>query len=217
MMDRIRKACEITDKIFDRLIKNFKTFKTEIDLEKFLIDEAKKRGCVLAFNPVIAIGKNAAEIHHKPNKTKLKHGFLVLDIGVKYKGYCSDMTRTIFLGKPSKKEKRLYALVLNAQLTALKEVKPDVYASDIDAIARAVLEDYLENFIHGLGHGVGMKIHKKPYLNPNSKEILKKNQIITIEPGLYFKNKLGIRIEDTLVVRNNPIILTKTTKKLIEI
>jgi Xaa-Pro aminopeptidase len=216
-MKDIKKACEITDKIFKKLIKYIKIFSTEVDIEKFLEEEAKSYNCKLAFKPVIAIGKNAAEIHHIPNKTKLKNGFLVLDIGVKYKGYCSDMTRTIYLGKPTEKEKKLYNLVLNAQLTALKEAKPGVHASDVDAIARSVLQKYLKNFVHGLGHGVGRKIHQKPYLSPNSKDILKKNQVITIEPGLYFKNKLGIRIEDTIIVNQKIKILTKTKKELIVI
>jgi len=216
-MQKIKRACQITDKILKNLIKelNNNSFKTELDIYQFLKCKTKEQNCKLAFKPVIATGKNAAEIHHKPNNTKLKKGFLVVDFGVKYKEYCSDCTRTFYIGKPSKKEKELYNLVLKAQLTALNHIKPGIYAADIDAITRAVLQKHFKNFIHSTGHGVGKKIHQSPNISPKSRSILKNNQVITIEPGLYFKNKLGIRIEDTVIVKNNPVILTKTTKELI--
>ncbi len=218
-IDCIKKGCKITDKIFSLIIKNIKKkeTKTELDVKNFIKNKVKEFNCKLAFKPIVAIGKNAAEVHHQANKTKLKKGFLVIDLGVKYKKYCSDMTRTIYLGKPSKKEKRLYDLVLEAQLTAFNHVLPGVYAADIDLIARAALWKYYKHFIHGTGHGVGKKIHQAPNLKPRGRLKLKKNTAITIEPGLYFKNKLGIRIEDTILVKDKPIQLTKTTKRLIVI
>ncbi len=194
-----------------------KKFKTELDIYNFLKQETKKANCKLAFKPVVAIGKNAAEIHHKANKSKLKKGFLVIDFGVKYKDYCSDCTRTFYLGKPTKKEIKLYNLVIEAQLTALNHAQPGVMAADIDLIARAVLQDYWKHFIHGTGHGVGLRIHQAPNLKPSGRKTLKKGDVLTIEPGLYFKNKLGIRIEDLIIVKQNPEILTKITKKLITI
>lgn len=216
-INNIRKACQISDKILNQLIKEVKKhkFKTELDIANFLKNKTKQSKCKLAFKPIVAIGKNAAEIHHKPNKTKLTKGFLVIDFGVKYKGYCSDTTRTLYLGKPSKKEKQLYNLVLEAQLTAFNHAQPNTYAADIDLIARAVLQKYYKKFRHGTGHGVGKKIHQSPNLKPRGRLRLKPNQTITIEPGLYFKNKLGIRIEDTILIKNRPIQLTKVTKKLI--
>ncbi|MBW2966687.1 M24 family metallopeptidase [Candidatus Woesearchaeota archaeon] len=216
-LDCIKKACSIIDKVFKRLVNELKkkTLKTELDVYNFLKKEIYSNKCRLAFKPVAAIGKNAAEIHHKANKTKLGKGFLVIDFGVKYKRCCSDMTRTIYIGRPSKKEREVYYLVLNAQETALMYAKPGEYAANIDLIARAALWNYFKNFIHGTGHGVGKRIHQAPNLKPNSRSILKEGQVITIEPGLYFKEKLGIRIEDTVVVKNKPVILTKTTKKLI--
>ena len=213
----IKKACSITVKILNETIKELKkhSFETELDVYNSLKQKTKENNCKLAFKPVVAIGKNAAEIHHRADKTRLKKGFLVLDFGVKYKGYCSDCTRTVYLGKPSKEEKELYNLVLEAQETALMYVKPGVYAADIDLIVRTVLWDYFKNFVHGTGHGVGKRIHQAPNLKPRGISILKENQAITIEPGLYFKNKLGIRIEDTVIVKEKAIILTKLTKKLI--
>jgi len=101
-----------------------------------------------------------------------------------------------------------------AELTSLRNVSPGAYAADIDLIARAALWDYFENFVHSTGHGVGKYIHQSPRISPGSRSILKENQIITVEPGLYFKNRLGIRIEDTLVVKQKPVVLTKTSKQL---
>jgi len=214
---KIKKACSITDKIFRILIKKLKNkeFKTELDIYNFLKQKIKENDCTLAFKPVVATAKNAAIIHHKANNTKLKKRFLKIDFGVKYKGYCSDCTRTFYLGKPSKKEKRLYKLVLDIQQTCINYCYPGMSCNDIDAIARAGFGKYRKNFVHGLGHGVGKRVHQAPSLAPNKRGYLKENQVITIEPGVYFKNKFGIRIEDTILIKNRPVILTKTKKELI--
>ena len=216
-IERTKKACSIADKIYKLLIKELKkkSLKTELDVFNFLEKKTKQAKCKLAFPPVVAMQENAAEIHHKADNTRLKKGFLVVDFGVKYKGYCSDCTRTFYLyGKPTKQEKKIYNLVLLAQETALLHAQPGVRAADIDLIARAVLQDYYKHFIHGTGHGVGAKIHQVPNLKPRGKFLLRENETITIETGLYFKNKLGIRIEDTIIVKEIPVILTKLSKKL---
>ena len=215
----ITKACQITDRIFKKLVKKLrqKQFSTELDIYNFLKKETHINNCKLAFKPIVAMQENAAEIHHRANNTKLKRGFLVVDFGIKYKDYCCDCSRTFYIGKPTKKDKDLYNLVLESQLTALNYIQPGVYAADIDGIARAVLLEYFRNFIHGAGHGVGKKVHQAPILSPNSKSILKENQVITIEPGLYFKNKFGIRIEDTVLVKDKANVLTKTKKEMIVI
>jgi len=216
-INKVKIACSITVKILKKLIRklNQHKFKTELEISNFLKQQTKVNNCNLAFEPIAAIGKNAAEMHHKPNNSIIKQGFLVIDFGVKYKNYCSDCTRTFYIGNPTKKETVLYNLLLSAQETALMYAQPGVHAADIDLIARAVLQDYYKHFIHGTGHGLGKKIHKAPNLSPKGKSILKKGDVLTIEPGLYFKNKLGIRIEDTIVLKTKPIILTKLTKKLI--
>lgn len=216
-IQKTKKACEISVKILKQLITELRkhSFKTELDIYDYLKEQTKLANCKLAFKPVIATGKNAFEIHHKANDTKLQKGFLVVDFGVKFKGYCSDITRTFYLGKPSKKEIHLYNLVLEAQETALIHALPGVDGADLDLIARNILLKHFKNFVHGLGHGVGKKIHQGPSLSPRRSSKLKLNQTVTIEPGLYFKNKLGIRIEDTILIKEKPIILTKLTKKLV--
>ena len=106
-IEYITKSCNIASNILTKCIKNIKNFKNEIQVLEFLKKETKKNKCTLAFKPIVAIANNAAVIHHKPTNRKLKQGFLILDFGVKYKGYCSDITRTIYIGKPTKTEKKL--------------------------------------------------------------------------------------------------------------
>lgn len=214
--EKTKKACDISVSIIKELTKHLKSrsFSTEIDIHDFLVKKAKEKRCSLAFRPIVAAGKNAAEIHHKAEDAGI-NGFLVIDFGVRYKGYCSDMTRTFYIGKPKKEEISLYDKVLLAQETAIMHSLPGAYAADIDLIARAVLQEYFKNFSHALGHGVGKNIHQSPSVSPKSKRKLKKGQTITIEPGLYFKNRFGIRIEDTILIKDRPIILTRLTKKLV--
>ncbi len=216
-IESIKKACSINDEIFSLLLKNIKSMKTEKDIDSFIRKEARKRKLKIAFPPVVASGKNAAEIHHKPNKAKLKNGFLVLDFGVKVKGCCSDMTRTLYLGKASQKEKQIYNKVLSIQKSAVKKAKPGTECFDIDCFVRKKLGSLRELFAHSLGHGVGKKIHEKPNLSPKSCDALKKGDIITIEPGVYKKKGFGIRIEDTILAGKKPKALTKSAKRLIEI
>lgn len=217
-INKIKKACSISDKIFKILIKELKNnkFKTESDVYNFLLKKIKEKKCNLAFKPIVATGKNAADIHHKSTNAKLKNGFLKIDFGVKYQGYCSDCTRTFHIGKPDKKSKELYKLVLDVQQTCINYCHHGMSCNDIDAIARAGFGKYRKNFVHGLGHGVGKRIHQAPSLAPNKRGNLKEGVVIAVEPGIYFKNKFGIRIEDNiLITKQAPIILTRTTKKLV--
>lgn len=215
----IRKACSADDEIFNLIVEGIKNknLKTELDIDKFIRSQARKRKMKIAFPPVVATGKNAAEIHHKPKKTKLKKGFLVIDFGMKLNGYCSDMTRTVYIGKASEKEKQIYSKLLSAQENAVKKVKPGADCFEIDYSARKNLGKLREYFIHSLGHGVGRKIHEKPAIGPRTAEKIKKGEIVTIEPGVYIKKKMGIRIEDSILADKKTEVLTKSPKKLIEI
>jgi len=217
MLDKIRKACSINDKILFEIKQKLekKDFLTEKDIAEFINKETKRFNCKPAFEPIVSTGKNTSEIHHKPSNKKIGKGFLMFDFGVKYKGYCSDITRMFYIGKPSKKEILLYTLVLLAQETALMYAQPGVYAADVDLIARNILLKHFQNFRHSVGHGVGKKIHMAPSLRPRGRAILKENDVVTIEPGLYFSDRFGVRIEDTIVVKKKPEILTKFTKNLV--
>jgi Xaa-Pro aminopeptidase len=214
---RIRKACRITDNIFKKIVANFKKFNTEADITSFIKMEALKAGCDISFEPIAASGKNAVIAHHN-NPSKLNKGFLVLDFGVKYKGYMSDMTRTIYLGKPTEKELALYNKVLDIQEKCIAKAKIDLNAERLYKYSIRLFGEDAKYFNHGLGHGIGVEIHEKPSFGLKSKDVLTKNAIFTIEPGYYNqKTGIGIRLEDDvlLLAGNKKEILTKSTKKLI--
>ena len=214
-IDNTKKACEITDKIFKECFDNIKNFKTEKEIYNFLLKKTKENKCKLAYKPIVA--NNNWIIHPKPRKYKLKEGFLIIDFGVRYKGYCCDVTRTIYLGKPNKKDIKLYNLVLKIEKKAIENIKPNIECSKFSKKHADLFGKYRKNFVHALGHGVGKRIHQELRISEKSKDNFEKNTIIAIEPGLYFKNKYGIRIEDTILIKDKPIILTKTEKKLISI
>lgn len=209
--ESIKKACQITDEIFSKIIK--RKFETEIELAEFIIKEIKSRGLKMAFKPIVAASNS--EIHHEPTNSKLK-GFVVIDFGVKYKEYCSDMTRTVFYGKASKEDKKLYELLKSVQENTIKKITIGMNGGDLDQYARDSLGKYSKYFKHSLGHGVGKKVHSGKVLYFKRKSKINKGCFITIEPGIYFNNK-GLRIEDTIYVGNKIEILTKSTKKLVEI
>ena len=210
----IKKGCQISDEILKKCFEKFKAFKTESEVMAFLEYEAKKRGCELSFPTIVASGKHATEAHHDTQKMKLQKGFCVIDFGIRYKNYCTDTTRTIYLGKPSKNEIELYNFLLNAQKEAIKSIKLNAKCSKIYEKLVQSLGTYKKYFTHGLGHGIGVKIHELPNLRKDSPDRIKENTTFTIEPGIYLKN-LGIRIEDSILVTKNKIeVLTKVPKEL---
>ncbi len=209
----IKKSCNVTSKIFNEIIANF-NFKTELDIANKLYSLMRDYGLKESFLPIVASGKNSGIAHHSITKNKLKKGFLVIDFGVRYKNYCSDLTRTLYLGKPSKKEIDDYNLLLDTQLKVIESIKVNKKVAEIDKIARDILG---KRFLHSLGHGLGLRIHEAPNISSKSKERFKENTIFTIEPGIYNKN-YGIRIEDDILLRKNNVkILTKVNKELIRI
>jgi len=212
----IKQGCKISDNILNSCFKNFKKFKTESDVKAFLENQAKQNNCTLAFPTIVASGKNAVKPHHETKQVKLNKGFCVIDFGIKYKNYCTDTTRTIYIGKPSKKETELYNLVLKCQKNIIKNIKINKPCKELYLEAKKELKPYSKYFTHGLGHGFGIYIHELPNLMEKSKDLIQNNTVFTIEPGIYFKN-IGIRIEDDILIENNkPIILTKVTKELIK-
>ncbi|MFA6992444.1 MAG: M24 family metallopeptidase, partial [Candidatus Gracilibacteria bacterium] len=172
----------------------------------------------VSFDPIVAFGKHTALPHHEPDFTKLKKGDIVMvDMGMKYKGYCSDMTRMIFTAKPTTKQKEIYNLVLKAQENALDKIRSGVSGKKADAFARKIIEKagYGENYGHAGGHGVGLDIHESPSLSENYKKSIKENSVITIEPGIYLTGEFGIRIEDMAIVKKSGLkTLTRISKKL---
>ncbi|HLC84242.1 MAG TPA: Xaa-Pro peptidase family protein [Candidatus Nanoarchaeia archaeon] len=212
-ISRIKKATKLTDTIFASCISNFKKFKTEEDVDRYLRAECARHDVEPAYDPIVASGPNASFPHHRP-KGKLHKGFCVIDFGVKYKGYCADMTRTIFLGTPNTSERELYSLVLNVQRQGVLFLIPGARFVDVDAMLRESLGVHQKNFIHSFGHSLGMDVHDP--LPVRSRDLrFVRDMIFTMEPGLYFAGKLGIRIEDDVVVGKKPVILNKTPHHLV--
>lgn len=213
----LRQACAINDQIFSEIIKHF-TFRTEHELALFIRKRFRDHGVKPAYSPIVA--NNNQIIHPKPRKKPLQRGWLLFDFGCKVDGWCSDMTRTVFLGKASKAERILYEIVLACQKKCVHFAKPGITGSDLDIYSRIQLGKYKPYMRHALGHGVSKKIHDAPKISVTSSDILKTGHIFTIEPGMYFKTQhqeVGIRIEDTLVMRKKPEMLTKAPKKFIEL
>ncbi len=214
---KIRKACSISDKILEKFIASFKKFKTEAEAAAFLEYETKKLGCDIAFKPIVASGSASSMPHHTPQNINIRKGFCVVDFGVKYEGYCSDTTRTLFVGVPSKHEKEMYEMLLRIQEDAVKSIRINMGCGELFDLVNKGLGKYSKNFVHGLGHGLGVDIHEFPNLKQDSKDILKKRMAFTIEPGVYFDGKFGIRIEDTVCIDKKAERLTKITKKMVMI
>lgn len=211
----LKKSCNYADKILQKAINNFKNFKTEAEVAAFLGYETRKFGLELAFNPIVASGRNGSMPHYEPSNKKISNGFCVIDFGVKYKGYCSDITRTIYVGNPNMREKEIYNKLLSIQKNTVNQVKMNKKCSELYNFVVKNLGKYEKNFIHGLGHGIGVEIHELPNLNLNSSDRIRNNMVFTIEPGIYFPKKFGIRIEDTVLFKDKITALTRTAKDLL--
>lgn len=210
----IKRACNVTDTIYRKIYQNF-SFKTEDEIREFIASEARKNSCDLAFPPIAASNIGSREVHYNGHK-EIKKGFLMLDFGVKYKGYCSDMTRMLYIGKPSQEEIMDFNLVLRTITECEKNAVSKNGFSEIYEESIEILGNKGKYFTHGLGHGLGLDIHEYPSLYPEEKAEIKEDIAFTIEPGIYLKN-YGIRIEDTVVIRNKKLIILTKSKKELEI
>lgn len=218
-LDNIIKAQRISEQVLELVLKQLQLGVTEIEIADFIKKSFVKLGApILSFSPIVSFGKNTANIHHEPSKTKLKKGdMLMFDFGCTVNHYCSDMTRTYFWGEPNMKQKKMYCTVLAAQMKALRLLeKGERSCKKIDSLARKYLEhEYPDNFQHGLGHGVGTVIHEWPNFKPKSEDTLPVGCVMTIEPGIYIKGFGGVRIEDmVLITKNGATNLTKVAKSL---
>ena len=215
----IRKAGNMTSKAFTLIPELVKDRLTEkqcvLELEYFM----KKQGSeTLAFPPIVASGKNAGIPHFIPSDKKIQNGFLMVDIGARYKNYCSDMSRTFFVGKPTNLDKKGYALVREAKNSAESLLKEGISAKRIHNQAEKILKKGNYPLVHALGHGLGLKAHDVPArLNSKVRFKLKENMVFTIEPGIYDSQK-GIRIEDVVLIKKKGFdYLGNFTRELIEI
>ncbi|WP_148410852.1 M24 family metallopeptidase [Murimonas intestini] len=218
----LRQAEHVGDLAFEEILKIIRPGMTELQVAAELEYSMKKNGAVrTSFETIVASGINSAMPHAIPSEKKIESGdFVTMDFGCMIDGYCSDMTRTIVVGKADEKQKEIYNIVLQAQLAALDAVKAGMKGSEVDKVARDIIYSagYQECFGHGLGHSVGLFIHEDPRLSPKCHEVLEENMIQTVEPGIYVPGFGGVRIEDMIIVKKDGHEnLTHSPKELLEV
>ncbi len=221
-LEMIKKAEAIGDQVFTEILDYLQPGMTEIEVAARIEYLLKLKGAQgISFNAIVASGVNSSMPHAVPSHKKIEKGdFLTMDFGCVYEGYCSDMTRTIVIGKASQKQKEVYDTVLKAQLAALDFIKAGLKGKEVDKIARDIIYQagYEGCFGHGLGHSVGLFIHENPRLSMLEEDVLEEGMIETVEPGIYIKGFGGVRIEDLVVVtKDGHENFTFSEKKLIEL
>lgn len=217
-LELIKKAGEITTTAFKKTLDNLKENMSEKEVAGYLEYLFRKLGAEdYAFPSIIAFGPHSSYPHYIPSDTKYASQDVVLfDIGAKYNGYCFDYTRTI-INKNKEELRKAYEAVLEAQLAGIDSVRDGVLASEVDKASRNVLKkyEYDKYFLHSTGHGVGIEIHEYPPVSYSSNVELRENMVITVEPGIYFKEKFGIRIEDTVIVtKSKPLVIQGIYKEI---
>ena len=211
-IENIKKSCKIAAKVYNLVSGLVRPGVTERQISFKIEEYFAKFGVKPAFPAIVAFGPNTANPHHMPTLRKAsKNEIITIDMGCIYKGYCSDLTRTFFLGKIPASRAKAFIIIREAQKAAVKAIRNAKKARDLDKIARDIVtrNGFGKYFIHSTGHGVGLEVHEDPRVNSSSKEDLAAGMIITIEPGIYFPGKYGVRIEDTVLVGpKGPQILT---------
>ncbi|HVN49147.1 MAG TPA: Xaa-Pro peptidase family protein [Bacteroidota bacterium] len=216
----IRQAVEFSDLVFAKILPLIKPGISEADIAAEISYWHRKFGADAdAFEPIVASGGRGALPHARASAKKLKKGeFVVMDFGCQYRGYHSDITRTVAVGRPTSEMKTIYQIVLDAQQRAIDLAQEGVAACAVDAAARTYIKQqgYGKYFIHSLGHGLGLHVHDPLRLSAQSRSILQAGNVTTIEPGIYIPDSLGVRIEDDIVIRQNGCdVLNQSPKNLL--
>ena len=209
-IESIKRACEITQKAVNFGIDNIKQGITEKQLATLIEDKMIELGADgTSFESIVAFSCNSAVPHHQTSDKVLEKGMVVLiDMGARKDGYSADITRTVYFGEPDKKFIDCYQAVLTANQTAIESIRVNDSLKDCDAYARNVLKEHglAEYFTHSLGHGVGLEIHEEPRLSKKANGVIKNGMAFTIEPGVYFDGEFGIRIEDTVILKDDKVL-----------
>ena len=221
-LEMIKRAEGIGDEVFTEILDFIKPGMTELEIAARIEYLLKVKGAQgISFNAIVASGVNSSMPHAVPTVKKIEKGdFLTMDFGCIYEGYCSDMTRTIVIGKASEKQKEVYNTVLKSQLAALDFIHAGVQGKVVDKVARDIIYSagYEGCFGHGLGHSVGLHIHENPRFSMLEEDIIEAGMAITVEPGIYIKGFGGVRIEDLVAVtKDGHENFTFSEKKLIEL
>ena len=215
----IRTAVQLASDIFPEVVQAVHTGVSENEVAAELEHHARRAGAEkMSFETIVAAGRRSALPHARPTREPIGRGFVILDYGVILAGYCSDMTRTVRVGRPDRASQRLYDFVLEAQLAGIAAVRAGIETQQVDEAARSVLRKHKldKYFTHSLGHGVGIEIHEAPRLARGQTQKLETGMVVTIEPGVYIPGDGGVRIEDmVLVTETGCEVLTPTPKELI--
>lgn len=216
----MQEAADLADRTFLHLLDVLKPGLTEEEVALEIEIFVRKNGAAgTSFETIVASGERSALPHGKASSRVLgTNEFVKLDFGAHYKRYCSDITRTVVLGKPSDKHREIYNIVLEAQVTALETIKPGMTGREADAVARDIIKryGYGDHFGHGLGHGLGLEVHEAPRLSLQGDVVLQPGMVVTVEPGIYLPGFGGVRIEDDIVItETGNRRLTQSTKDLI--
>lgn len=213
-IEALERSADMISEILDEVISALKPGLMEKEVAWHIEGLAREAGAEgLSFPSIVASGPNSALPHAVPSNRKLQSREpIILDVGVRFNGYCSDITRTVFLGEPDDTFKTVYRTVLEAQRAALQEIRPMAKSDEVDGVARNFIADagFGAYFGHGLGHGVGLATHEGPRLGPRNGVELKTGAVFTVEPGIYIPGRGGVRLEEMVVLENKgPRILTK--------
>ncbi len=203
----LQSVIDISDRAMEAVTPNLQAGQTEREIAWLLEKAMREFGAdSLSFDTIVAGGPNGAMPHHRAGDRPVQEGEpIVIDMGAKLDGYCSDITRTVCIGQPDDQFRKIYNLVLGAQLTAISTLKPSLNGEEADNLARTVLDDagYKENFGHSLGHGIGLAVHEFPRVGPTSPDILEESMVFSVEPGIYLSGWGGVRIEDLVVLEES--------------
>lgn len=217
---RMRQAQRITDDCFSHILSYIREGVREVDIMLEMEHYMRSHGAEkVAFETICVAGANTSLPHGVPGENRVKPGdFITLDFGAKYRGYCADMTRTVAYGRVSEEQKQVYATVLKAHLAGIGAARAGVKGSQVDAVARAIIDEagYQGRFGHGLGHALGIEIHEEPRFSPTSQAEIKAGMMLSVEPGIYLPGQFGCRIEDVVhITETGCEPLPKSGKELI--
>jgi Xaa-Pro aminopeptidase len=205
-LEAIEAAAQLTDAVYEATIAEGLKGRTEDEVARAAVARIRAEGAEPSFPPIVAAGPNGALPHAEPSDREIgDRELLIFDMGAELDGYCSDCTRTYATGTISDEDRAVYELVLRAQEKALEAIRAGKSGRDVDVVARNVIEKggHGDRFGHGLGHGVGLEVHESPRLSSRSEDTLRSGEVVTVEPGIYLPGRLGVRIEDLVVVEED--------------
>ncbi len=218
----LRKACAISDRAFNRILNDIKVGITEAELSAKLAYYLKIEGSdARCYENIFLSGPRTSLLHGIPSDRKITYGDIILmDFGAGYNGYLSDMSRTVVLGKANEKQKEIYNIIKESEEDVINMVKSGIAAKEAyhHSLKAVSGTEYMSYFYTGIGHGVGLAVHEKPYMSAASTDIIKKDNVITVEPGIYIPGWGGVRIEDQILITDDGCeILTNSSRQLIEL